>query len=411
MDRGDGGADLRPHPNIDADLHKMRACLDESYELFQKVGDRFENINFGCLLNRIKDLSLINSATDNETKAAVEGLRATFDASFERNKIEELTKNVQSVFTNHPGEFGDIPELTEYYRTCSQLQRGLENLRQHRNSVLDLGDRMTQVADSSFRRIHDIQGALGDRIPLFEPPVVANDDADNNKRKPDGGERSTTRIGKAKKGGKVDKVAEGNNEKAKIKEEKKSGGNNEKPKIKEEKNSGGSEQRKSNPKGDKTLLGNTGNDKEDLKASDGGVKGKRMEGMIDTNSKSSKPNTATNKVPNGAEKSKTRTVESSNATRKKSSSYSAREGRDRSKVTTSNSNMKNIGNNTSRENVNDKRPDKKETGGASSINFTGMGRSREEADAVIAKLISEQGRKLQEEKKAKDSVGKIVTRK
>lgn len=162
----------RSYRNIDADVQKMRANLDESYELFQKVANRLENISFGDLLNRIKDLSLIsNNNSDQDTKMGIETLRASFDESFQQNKIEELTRNVKSVFTKHPGEFADIPELSEYYSACSQLERGLEFLKRQRSNVLELSDRMTNATQASFHRMEEIQQLLGERMPVFLPDL------------------------------------------------------------------------------------------------------------------------------------------------------------------------------------------------------------------------------------------------
>lgn len=141
---------------IDEDLQKMHVNLKESYDLFQTIGERFENINFGCLKSRIKDLHL-NENNNDTIKTIVNDLKNSFDQRYMDNRLSDLTKEVSCKFRKHPGEFGDIPELSEFFRACAQLQHGLERLKKERRSVQDLTMRMNQVAEQSYSRIDEMQ--------------------------------------------------------------------------------------------------------------------------------------------------------------------------------------------------------------------------------------------------------------
>ncbi|XP_065354421.1 uncharacterized protein LOC135948898 [Calliphora vicina] len=141
---------------IDDDIHKMQYQLDESCKLFQTIGERFENINFGCLKNRIKDLHL-NERSSDSLKTIVNDLKHSFDEKYMENRLNDLTIEVTSKFRDHPGEFGDIPEISEFFRTCTKLEQGVEKLRKQRDDCMFLQKRMTRVAEASYERVNDIQ--------------------------------------------------------------------------------------------------------------------------------------------------------------------------------------------------------------------------------------------------------------
>lgn len=130
--------------------------LNESYELFQTIGERFENINFGCLKSRIKDLHLTDKTNEN-IKNIVRDLKNSFDQKYLDNRLVDLTKEVGTKFRRHPGEFGDIPELSEFFKACTQLQHGLEKLKTQRNEVQDITKRMGHLIEMSYDRISEIQ--------------------------------------------------------------------------------------------------------------------------------------------------------------------------------------------------------------------------------------------------------------
>lgn len=142
--------------NINDDIQKMLNNLDESCRLFQSIGERFENINFGCLKNRIKDLHL-NERSAESIKTIVNDLKHSFDEKYMENRLNDLTKEVTTKFRNHPGEFGDIPEISEFFRTCTKLEQGMEKLRRQRDDCLFLQNRMAKVEEASYERINDIQ--------------------------------------------------------------------------------------------------------------------------------------------------------------------------------------------------------------------------------------------------------------
>lgn len=142
--------------NINDDIQKIQYNLDESCKQFQTIGERFENINFGCLKNRIKDLHL-NDRNAESIKTIVNDLKHSFDEKYMENRLNDLTKDVTTKFRNHPGEFGDIPEISEFFRTCTKLEQSMEKLRRQRDDCLLLQKRMARVAEASYERINDIQ--------------------------------------------------------------------------------------------------------------------------------------------------------------------------------------------------------------------------------------------------------------
>ncbi|XP_037824309.1 uncharacterized protein LOC119612571 [Lucilia sericata] len=142
--------------SINGDIQKMQYDLDECCKLFQNIGGRFESINFGCLKNRIKDLHL-NERSSDSLKTIVDDLKHSFDEKYMENRLNELTKEVTTKFRNHPGEFGDIPEISEFFRTCTKLEQGLEKLRRQRDDCMFLQKRMARVAEASYERVNDIQ--------------------------------------------------------------------------------------------------------------------------------------------------------------------------------------------------------------------------------------------------------------
>uniref|UniRef100_A0A1A9WS41 Uncharacterized protein n=1 Tax=Glossina brevipalpis TaxID=37001 RepID=A0A1A9WS41_9MUSC len=160
--------------NIDDDLNNMCLDLMRSYELFQNVGGRFESFNFSGLSDRIKDLNLSGS-TNEALKATVDDLRRTFDEDYKRNRSNEMTQSATSKFNKHAGEFADIPEVGEFFRACSHLERGLEQLKKQRTDVNDLTKRMTSAINISYGRIDEIQKKLKEKNQSPQAAAGNND--------------------------------------------------------------------------------------------------------------------------------------------------------------------------------------------------------------------------------------------
>lgn len=146
---------------IDDEIQKMHTKLEESSKLFQEIGERFENINFNCLKSRIRDLHL-NDRSNSVIKDVFDDLKNSFDAKYKQNRLENLTKEVTAKFREHPGEFGNIPELSTFFKTCTQLQQGLEKLQKLKDSCQNLERKMFRVAEASYDRVIDIQSKINE---------------------------------------------------------------------------------------------------------------------------------------------------------------------------------------------------------------------------------------------------------
>ncbi|XP_018803075.1 PREDICTED: uncharacterized protein LOC108977696 [Bactrocera latifrons] len=142
---------------IDTDLQKMRYDLQQSYELFQTMGERFQSINFSSLKNRIKDMNL---SKQDRTAKLNEEMKDVLEKHYNNNTLNSLTAEMGEKFQNHPGEFGNIPELSEFFQTCSQLQHGLEQLKRQRNSVSEMTKRLSNATEASFTRIDHIYNIM-----------------------------------------------------------------------------------------------------------------------------------------------------------------------------------------------------------------------------------------------------------
>ncbi|XP_055848645.1 uncharacterized protein LOC129913806 [Episyrphus balteatus] len=137
--------------SIDEGIQKIRSELKESCQLFQTAGEAFESINFNSLKHRIRDLHL--TASQSEMDVVME----------EKNvdqKLNKLTNIMGYKFRQHPGEFGDIPELSSFFKACSQLQHGLEKLKRHRCEMDELGNQTNLATNESRQRIEEIQKIL-----------------------------------------------------------------------------------------------------------------------------------------------------------------------------------------------------------------------------------------------------------
>ncbi|BFF90691.1 uncharacterized protein DMAD_09172 [Drosophila madeirensis] len=148
--------------SIDGDLQKMQVELKQSYELFQGIGEKLESINFSCLKSRIRDLHL-NSSTSEVGKVATDELQKTFEAHYVRNNLDKLTANVSQGFRRHPGEFGDIPELSTFFQACTQLEHGLDALKQQRRRSNELEKRLCWATEIAYDRMDEIRNAVGNK--------------------------------------------------------------------------------------------------------------------------------------------------------------------------------------------------------------------------------------------------------
>lgn len=147
---------------IDTDLQKMRYDLQQSYELFQTMGERFQAINFSSLRNRIKDMNL---SKQDRTAKLREEMRDALEKHYNNNTLNFLTTEMGAKFQKHPGEFGNIPELSEFFQTCSQLQHGLEKLKRQRNNVSEMTKRLSNATEASYARIDHIYNIMSSRHP------------------------------------------------------------------------------------------------------------------------------------------------------------------------------------------------------------------------------------------------------
>ncbi|KAH8288455.1 hypothetical protein KR054_002911 [Drosophila jambulina] len=146
--------------SIDADLQKMQLELKQSYDLFQGIGEKFESVNFSGLKNRIRDLHL-NDTNNDLGKVTTHELKTMFDTRFQQNRLDKLTADATQGFSRHPGEFGDIPELSTFFQACTQLERGLDALRQQRLRNSELEKRLCWATEIAYDRMDEIRNAMG----------------------------------------------------------------------------------------------------------------------------------------------------------------------------------------------------------------------------------------------------------
>jgi len=146
--------------SLDDDVQKMQLELKQSYELFQGIGEKFESVNFTGLKNRIRDLNL-NDSNNQMGKATTQELQKMFDQRFLQNRLDKLTTDATQGFRRHPGEFGDIPELSTFFRACTQLERGLDALRQQRRRNSELEKRLCWATEIAYDSMDEIRNAVG----------------------------------------------------------------------------------------------------------------------------------------------------------------------------------------------------------------------------------------------------------
>ncbi|XP_036324471.1 uncharacterized protein LOC118737810 [Rhagoletis pomonella] len=147
---------------IDTDLQNMRCDLQQSYELFLTMGERFQAINFSSLKTRIKDMHL---AKKDRTVSLEDEIKEILQIHYRNNTLDKLTVEMGEKFQRHPGEFGNIPELSEFFQTCTQLQHGLEQLKRQRHSVDEMAKRLSRATEISYARIDDINKTMMSRQP------------------------------------------------------------------------------------------------------------------------------------------------------------------------------------------------------------------------------------------------------
>ncbi|XP_023163718.1 uncharacterized protein LOC111594590 [Drosophila hydei] len=147
--------------SIDEDMQKMQLELAQSYQLFQGIGEKFDSINFGSLKSRIHNLR-INNMTNEMGKVTTSELQKMFESSFLQNRLDKLTKNVSEDFRQHPGEFGDIPELSNFFQACTQLEHGLDTLKQQRQRTNELEQRLCWATEIAYDRMEEIRNSVGD---------------------------------------------------------------------------------------------------------------------------------------------------------------------------------------------------------------------------------------------------------
>lgn len=145
---------------MDEDLQKMQMELGKSYELFQTIGGKLESINFSGLKTRIRDLHLNNN--NDLDKITTKQLKESFESSYLQNHLKKITTDVSDDFRRHPGEFGDIPELSTFFQACSQLEHGLDSLKKQRKRSSELEKRLCWATEIAYNRMQEIRYAVGD---------------------------------------------------------------------------------------------------------------------------------------------------------------------------------------------------------------------------------------------------------
>ncbi|XP_062125530.1 uncharacterized protein LOC133838436 [Drosophila sulfurigaster albostrigata] len=146
---------------MDEDIKRMQLELGESYKLFQSIGEKLENINFSSLKSRIRDLHLSNNNDLN--KITTSQLKKSFEENYLQNRLDKITTDVSDDFRRHPGEFGDIPELSSFFQACAQLEHGLDSLKQQRKRSSELEQRLCWANEIAFNRMQEIRYAVGDK--------------------------------------------------------------------------------------------------------------------------------------------------------------------------------------------------------------------------------------------------------
>ncbi|KAI8046829.1 uncharacterized protein LOC128266218 [Drosophila gunungcola] len=146
--------------SIDDDVQRMQMELKQSYELFQSIGEKFESVNFSGLKSRIRDLHL-NDSNNELGKATTQELQKMFDQRYLQNRLDKLATDATQGFRRHPGEFGDIPELSTFFQACTQLEHGLDALRQQRRRNSDLEKRLCWATEIAYDRMDEIRNSVG----------------------------------------------------------------------------------------------------------------------------------------------------------------------------------------------------------------------------------------------------------
>ncbi|XP_030371575.1 uncharacterized protein LOC115621887, partial [Scaptodrosophila lebanonensis] len=154
--------DSQTSKSIDEELQKMQVELKQSYELFQGIGEKFESINFNGLRKRIRDLHLNNMSNDMGKVTTLE-LQKIFETRYMQNRLDKLTTDVRDGLRRHPGEFGDIPELSTFFQACTQLEHGLDTLKQQRKRSSDLEKRLCWATEIAYDRMDEIRNAVGSK--------------------------------------------------------------------------------------------------------------------------------------------------------------------------------------------------------------------------------------------------------
>ncbi|KAL5280659.1 hypothetical protein ACFFRR_004583 [Megaselia abdita] len=133
---------------IDEDIQKMRFELNKTYEIFKNTAETLESIQFNNLRNRIKDLHLYPEDKELETMVL---------DSRNKTDIPELNKIMENKFRSHPGEFGDIPELSKFFQACTQMQHGLKELEESRGKMDHLKKKVDWANVVTLQKIDNLK--------------------------------------------------------------------------------------------------------------------------------------------------------------------------------------------------------------------------------------------------------------
>lgn len=156
---------------IEADIQKMRFELNKTYEIFKNTAETLESIQFNNLKNRIKDLHMVPDDKDLE--------KIVLESAMNKTEIPELNQVMEDKFRNHPGEFGDIPELSKFFQACTQMQHGLKELDENRDKMDDLKKKVDWANVVTIQKIDNLKKTIskecGESTENVDSDVIENE--------------------------------------------------------------------------------------------------------------------------------------------------------------------------------------------------------------------------------------------
>lgn len=75
---------------------------------------------------------------------------------------------MESKFRSHPGEFGDIPELSKFFQACSQMQHGLKELEENRERMDDLRNKVDWANVVTMQKTESLKSTVNKECEAAE---------------------------------------------------------------------------------------------------------------------------------------------------------------------------------------------------------------------------------------------------